>query len=61
LKSNIKSNIFYWFYLFPYCSLLWVSDIQWRSKGGGLGAAGPGRHFKGGGTSLTKNEFLKGV
>jgi len=27
LKSKIKSNIFHWFYLFPYCSLLWVSDI----------------------------------
>jgi len=24
-------------------------------QGGTLGAAGPGRHFKGGGTSLTKN------
>jgi len=23
----MKSNIFHWFYLFPYCSLLWVSDI----------------------------------
>jgi len=23
----VKSNIFHWFYLFPYCSLLWVSDI----------------------------------
>jgi len=27
LKSKIKSNIFHWFYLFSYCSLLWVSDI----------------------------------
>jgi len=27
LKSKIKSNIFHWFYLFPCCSLLWVSDI----------------------------------
>jgi len=27
LKSKIKSNIFHWFYLFPYCSLLRVSDI----------------------------------
>jgi len=27
LKSKIMSNIFHWFYLFPYCSLLWVSDI----------------------------------
>jgi len=27
LTSKIKSNIFHWFYLFPYCSLLWVSDI----------------------------------
>jgi len=27
LKSKIKSNIFHWFCLFPYCSLLWVSDI----------------------------------
>jgi len=23
----VESNIFHWFYLFPYCSLLWVSDI----------------------------------
>jgi len=23
----MKSNIFHWFYLFPYCSLLWKSDI----------------------------------
>jgi len=23
----MKSNIFHWFYLFPYCNLLWVSDI----------------------------------
>jgi len=27
----IKSNIFHWFYLFPYCSLLRVSDIQPKS------------------------------
>jgi len=27
MKSKIKFNIFHWFYLFPYCSLLWVSDI----------------------------------
>jgi len=27
LKYKIKSNIFHWFYLFPYCSLLWASDI----------------------------------
>jgi len=27
LKSKMKSNILHWFYLFPYCSLLWVSDI----------------------------------
>jgi len=25
--SNTKSNIFQWFYLFPYISLLWVSGI----------------------------------
>jgi len=31
LKSKIKSNIFHWFYLFPCCSLLWVSDIQPKS------------------------------
>jgi len=28
LKSKIKSNIFHWFYLFPYCSTLLVSDIS---------------------------------
>jgi len=27
MKSKIKSNIFHWFYLIPYCSVLWVSDI----------------------------------
>jgi len=27
----MKSNIFHWFYLFPYCSLLWVSDIEPKS------------------------------
>jgi len=27
LKSKIRSNIFHWFYLFPYYSLLWVSHI----------------------------------
>jgi len=27
LKSKRKSNIFHWLYLFPWCSLLWVSDI----------------------------------
>jgi len=31
LKSKIKSNIFHWFYLFPYWSLLWLSDIQPKS------------------------------
>jgi len=31
LKSKNKSNIFHWFYLFPYCALLWVSDIQPKS------------------------------
>jgi len=31
LNSKIKSNIFHWFYLFPYCSLLWVSDFQPKS------------------------------
>jgi len=31
LKFNINSNIFHWFYLFPYCSLLWVSDISPKS------------------------------
>jgi len=31
LKSEIKSNIFHWFYLFPYCSLLWLSDILPKS------------------------------
>jgi len=25
--SKIKSSIFHWFYLFPYCSMLWVSGI----------------------------------
>jgi len=30
-------------------------------QGKGLGAVGPGRHFQGGGTSLNKNKFLKGV
>ena len=29
--------------------------LQWRSKGGGLGAAGPWRHLLGGGTLLIKN------
>ena len=28
---KIKSNISHWFYLFTYCSLLWVSDIQPKS------------------------------
>jgi len=27
LRSKTKPNIFQWFYLFPYCSLLWLSDI----------------------------------
>jgi len=27
LKSKTKFNIFHWFYLFPQCSLLSVSDI----------------------------------
>jgi len=31
LKCKFKFNIFHWFYLFPYCSLLWVSDIQPKS------------------------------
>jgi len=31
LKSRNKSNIFHWFYLFPYCSLLSVSDILPKS------------------------------
>jgi len=39
--------------------ILFVSGVA--SGGLGLGAAGLGRHFKGGGTSLTKNLFLKGV
>jgi len=27
MKSKIMSNIFLWFCLFPYCSLVWLSDI----------------------------------
>jgi len=27
IEVKVKSNIFHWFYLFPYCSLLWISDI----------------------------------
>jgi len=31
LKSDIKPNILHWFYLFPYCTLLWVSVISPKS------------------------------
>jgi len=31
LQSKIKFHIFHWFYLFPQCSLLWVSDIKPKS------------------------------